>query len=178
MPRTLILACALLGCVPQAAHAVVWPKANEALLHSSRFWEAHQRGDLAVLALKKLVAARPDSPEALQELGEVELRINDFAGAAQVESELTRRFNGSSAARDFATAYRLATHDRLPLASIRRLVDTDRTEGVREALNQLFPDGPPGGTPGMDYYTVARGCATELSTRLSRLETARCAACG
>ncbi len=155
--RALLLGCALLGYPPQAARAVEWPAANEALLHSSRFWEAHQRGDLALLALTKLVAARPDSPDALLELGELDLRVNDFAGAAQIESELTRRFKGSTAARDFSTEYRVATRDRLQLASIRRLVDIDRTEGVREALDRLFPDGPPGGALGIDYYLLLGG---------------------
>jgi predicted Zn-dependent protease len=155
--RALILTCALLGCVPQSARAVAWPPANEALLHSSRFWEAHQRGDLALLALQKLVAARPDSPDALLELGELDLRINDFAAAAQVQSELTRRFKGSAAARDFATEYRVATRDRLQLVSIRREVDIDHTQGVREALARLFPDGAPGGAIGIDYYLLLGG---------------------
>ncbi len=170
MPRALILACAVLGCLPQGAQAVAWPPADEALLHSARFWEAHQRGDLALLALEKLVAARPDSPDALLELGELDLRIDDFAAAAQVESELARRFKGSSAARDFATEYRVATRDRLQLASIRREVDIGHTQGVREALARLFPEGPPDGTMGIDYYLLLGGVPKSFSAACRGLE--------
>jgi predicted Zn-dependent protease len=170
MPRALILACALLVCVLQGAQAAAWPAANEALLHSSRFWEAHQRADLALLALKKLIAARPDSPEALMELGELDLRINDFAAAAQVESELTRRFKGSSAAHDFATEYRVATRDRLQLASIRRQVDIGQTQRVPEALARLFPEGPPNGAIGIDYYLLLGGVPQNFSGAYQGLE--------
>ena len=51
--------------------AVPLPPADQELLHNARFWEAHDRGDLAQLAMKKLVAARPDIPEPLVELGEL-----------------------------------------------------------------------------------------------------------
>ena len=131
-----------------------WPPANLALIHSARFWEAHERGDLAELAWKKLVAARPDSPDALLELGELELRINNFSSAAEVASELASRFKGSAAAHAFAVEYRVATHYRLKFASIRRLVEVGRTGEVRAALARLFPDGPPSGSLGLEYYAL------------------------
>jgi Tfp pilus assembly protein PilF len=154
VPRALIVSCALLLCATAAAEAVVWPPANQALLHSARFWEARERGDLAQLALKKLIAARPDSPDALLELGELDVRLNDFAGAAQVQSELASRFKGSAAAREFATEYRIATRDRLQFASIRRLVEIGHTVEVRAALGRLFPEGAPGAALGIDYYLL------------------------
>jgi predicted Zn-dependent protease len=161
VPRALmaIAAATLTLCAAAAAQGVrpleAWPPTSLALLHSSRFWEAHERGDLAQAALKKLVAARPDSPQALVELGELDLRINDFADAAAVDRVLTGRFGGSSeAARDFSLAYRTATRDRLRFASIRRLVEIGRTGEVRAALDGLFPHGAPGGSLGLDYYSL------------------------
>ncbi len=132
----------------------MWPPANEQLLHDARFWEARDRGDLAQLALKKLVAARPDLPEALLELGELDLRLNDFTAAKQVESELVRRFPKLSAAGDFATEIRLATRDRLKFASVRRLVEIGRTSEARAQLERLFPKAPPGGPLGIEYYLL------------------------
>ena len=148
----LCLCCISAPAAP--AEGVVWPSANQELIHSARFWEAHERGDLAQLALKKLVAARPDSPDALLELGELDLRLNNFAEAAQVEKDLARRFPAAPAAKAFADEYRIATHDRLKFASIRRLVEIGRVLEVRPALEQLFPNGPPGDALGIDYYLL------------------------
>src|SRR6267378_913214 len=96
VPRPLIAAVALCACAAAAAGDPIWPLAAQELIHNAHFWEARGRGDLAQLALKKLVAARPDSPEALLELGELDLRLNEFADAARVESELARRSSGCS----------------------------------------------------------------------------------
>ncbi len=152
MRRWLIAAALLAGSATAAAAA--WPPADQELLHNARFWEAHDRGDLAQLALRKLVAARPDEPQALLALGELDLRLNDFQAASQVEAQLARRFAGSPAAKDFATEVRVATRDRLGFASIRRLVEIGRTAEVRPQLERLFPQGPPGGTLGIEYYLL------------------------
>jgi len=156
VPRHLIAAVALCACAAAAAAAEdpVAPPAEQELIHNARFWEARGRGDLARLALKKLVAARPDSPEALLELGELDLRLAEFADAAQVASELARRFKGSASAREFATGYRIATRDRLQFASIRRLIEIGHTSEARAELTRLFPQGPPGASLGIDYYLL------------------------
>jgi len=154
VPRHLIAAVALCACAAAAAEDPVSPPAQQELIHNARFWEARGRGDLAQLALKKLVAARPDSPEALLELGELDLRLAEFADAAQVASELARRFKGSASAREFATGYRIATRDRLQFASIRRLIEIGHTSEARAELTRLFPQGPPGASLGIDYYLL------------------------
>jgi len=155
VPRRLIATLLLSGTALAAAGGPpAWPPADQELLHSARFWEAHERGDLAQLALKKLVAARPDLPQALMELGEVDLRLNDFEAASRVETELERRFSGSTESRDFVTEVRVATRDRLQYASIRRLVEIDRTSEVRADLARLFPQGAPGGALGIEYYLL------------------------
>src|SRR5882762_2590412 len=154
VPRHLIAAVALCACAAAAAEDPVSPPAQQELIHNAHFWEARGRGDLAQLALKKLVAARPDSPEALLELGELDLRLNEFADAAQVASELARRFKGSASAREFATGYRIATRDRLQFASIRRLIEIGHTSEARAELTRLFPQGPPGASLGIDYYLL------------------------
>ena len=173
MSRRLIAAAALTWCACAALSAAAWPPADQQLLHSARFWEAHDRGDLAQLALKKLVAARPDEPQALFALGELDLRLNDFQAASQVESELTRRFAGSAAAQDFATEVRVATRDRLRFASIRRLVELGRTAEVKPQLDRLFPQGPPGGTLGIEYYLLLARTPGGGAAGAGRAEKAR-----
>lgn len=153
MSSRLIVFVALVFCAA-AADAGVVSSPGAQLMHSARFWEAHDRGDLAQAALKKLVLARPNSPEALLQLGELDLRINQFADAAQVDNELTRQFGGSPMAREFTTEYRFATRDRLQLATVRRLVELGHTAEARAALERLFPGTPPREALGIDYYML------------------------
>ncbi len=154
VPRSLIAYCAMLLCASPAAKPVEWPDASQELLHSARLWESRQRGDLAQLALKKLVASRPDSPPALLELGELDLRIRDFTDAAQVAQQLEQRFPGAAAARGFAVEYRVATRKRVQLAAIHRLIAVNRADEARAALERLFPEGAPTDTLGIEYYQL------------------------
>ena len=128
------------------------PPAQNELLRRARVWEVHDRGDLARLALQKLTAARPDSVDALLELGELNLRLPDMRAAEQVLSSLKQRFPGSAAARTFEIEYRFATRDRLQLASVRRLIQMGRATEARKELDRLFPEGAPGGMLGIEYY--------------------------
>jgi tetratricopeptide (TPR) repeat protein len=149
-----MLVCGMLLSMSIGAKSVEWPDANRLLLHSARLWEARQRGDLAQLALKKLVAARPDSAQALLELGELDLRIHDYQDAAQVVDQFVQRFAGSATERTFALEYRIATRDRVQLASIRRLIELKRTTEARAALDRLFVAGVPTGALGIEYYEL------------------------
>ena len=151
--RLLIALCALIASSVLEAQKSL-PLAQDELLRRARVWEVHDRGDLARLALEKLTAARPDSTEALLELGELNLRLPDMRAAQQVLSLLNRRFPGSAAAQIFAIEYRFATRDRLQLASIRRLVQMGRESQARKELDRLFPDGAPGGLLGIEYYRL------------------------
>ena len=151
--RIFIALCALIaGGVVEAQKSL--PLAQDELLRRARVWEVRDRGDLARLALEKLTAARPDSPEALLELGELNLRLPDMRAAEQVLSLLNKRFPGSTAARTFAIEYRFATRDRLQLASIRRLIQMGRETQARTELDRVFPEGAPGGMLGIDYYRL------------------------
>jgi hypothetical protein len=159
MPRFAVRCCvfALVFALPlQLVHAAdrPLPLANETLLHSARAWEALARGDLARLALTKLVAARPDSPEALLELGELELRLADFAGARATRDALAARFSRAPAAASFALEYRMATTDRVAFAAAARLVQTGRGAAGRAALLRLFPHGAPRDALGIEYYRL------------------------
>ena len=150
--RPLIVACAL--AVGTASAQSTLPLAQDELLLNARVWEARDRGDLAKLALEKLVAARPDSPAALVELGELHLRMAEIPAAQRVLAELETRFPNSPEAKTFATELRFATRDRLALASVQRLIQVDRGADARSELNKLFPDGAPGGALGIEYFRL------------------------
>ncbi|MBL8270095.1 tetratricopeptide repeat protein, partial [Steroidobacter sp.] len=141
----------LLGRVATAAETTV---AGDELLQSSRMWESRQRGDLARLALEKLVNTRPDSPEALLELGELNLRMSEFAAADQILRRLEQRFPGSAATRSMSLQYRLATSDRLRWMSVKRLADIGEGEKLARELQSLFPQGAPDGSIALEYYRL------------------------
>jgi hypothetical protein len=153
--RSLMLLAVLLGFAALIRGAdTALPIANETLLHDAHVWEAHDRGDLARLALEKLVAARPDRAEFLQMLGELCLRMNDMRCARDVLERLARDHAGERANRSFAAAYRLATTDRLAYASVKRLVQLDRGAEAKAALDTLLPEGAPGGFASLEYYRL------------------------
>src|SRR5687768_16508219 len=117
-------------------------------------WEARHRGDLARLALEKLVTARPDSPDALLELGELNLRMSDFVAAERVLLQLEQRFKDSPATRAMRARYRLATRDRLQWLAVQRFAQLEQWQNVRRELDRLFPQGPPEGTVGIEYFQL------------------------
>jgi hypothetical protein len=145
---------ALLLLLGRLTHAAEPSIVNDELLQSARMWEARQRGDLARLALEKLVTTRPDSPDALLELGELNLRMSDFVAAERALLTLEQRFKDSPATRVMRTRYRLATHDRLQWLAVQRLAQLDQWRNVRRELDRLFPQGAPEGSVGIEYFQL------------------------
>jgi len=129
-----------------------WPPANRALLHSARAWEAHDRGDLAQAALRKLVESRPDSPQVLRELGELDLRISDFADALEVLKLLEQRFAQSASLRSFAIEYRIGAREPVEFAAASQLIALHRFAEAHAALDHLFPQGAPSDALGVEYF--------------------------
>lgn len=157
--RSSALAVACLLLLGRLSHAAEASIANDELLQSARMWEARQRGDLARLALEKLVTTRPDSPDALLELGELCLRLSDFVAAERVLIQLEQRFKDSPATRSMRTRYRLATRDRLQWLAVQRLAQLGKRAEVRRELDRLFPQGPPEGPVAIEYFQLLAGTA-------------------
>ena len=166
------LAVLVLAMAPVAPAASSSGAANQALLRSARTWEVREREDLARLALEKLVAARPDRTDFVLLLAEMDMRVGDLGAARVLLARLETEHPGEEAARTLATEIRVATVDRLKLASVRRLVELDRGDEVRAALADLFPQGAPGGALGIEYYRLlaqAPGGWGEVRQGLERL---------
>ena len=130
------------------------------LLDSARQWEVEQRPDLARLALEKLLRSEPGHPEASRRLVLLEIRSGRFDAARKVAVDLQQKHPQHPAVAELSVALRLATKDRLQLATARRLYETQRFDEAAQAMRQLFPDGPPPGDYGLEYWRVlahARG---------------------
>lgn len=133
--------------------AAVDPAADE-LRQSARAWEARDRVDLARQSLEKLTSLRTVRADDLLLLGEMDLSQSDLAAARQVLTRLQQEFPASSEAQALATEVRVASQDRLGLASVHRLAEIGRGDQVRPALRRLFPDGAPNGILGIEYYEL------------------------
>jgi len=143
-----IVSLALIGVLAAAD-----PAADE-LRQSARAWEARERVDLARQSLEKLAALRAVRADDLLLLGEMDLRQSDLDAARQVLLRLQQEFPASTEAQALATEVRVASQDRLGLASVHRLAQIGRGEQVRPALRRLFPDGAPNGILGIEYYEL------------------------
>jgi len=139
------------------AMAAALPTAQQALVDSARLWEAQGRADLAHDALEKLLRARPGDADVFARIGLLELRSGRVKDAAARLSQLKKDYPESAAAQELADAYRLATTDRLRMASVRRLVEIGQEDDAVAGLKELFPNGPPQGELGMEYYRILGG---------------------
>jgi tetratricopeptide (TPR) repeat protein len=130
------------------------PEADQALVDSARLWEAQGRSDLAHNALEKLLRARPADPGSFLRIGLLELRSGRIEDAGAHLKQLRKDYPSAPETQELADAYRLATTDRLHLASVLRLVQLGQDDEAVKALHELFPDGPPHGETGIQYYGI------------------------
>ncbi|TAJ54704.1 MAG: tetratricopeptide repeat protein [Nevskiaceae bacterium] len=126
--------------------------AVDELLTSARAWEAHGRADLARVALNKLLVAAPDHPEGLLQLGLLELQANQMEAAAKVLQRLRASHPDDRRVRELEDAQRIATKDRMRMANVRRLLQSGEIDAAMQGMRELFPEGPPGGLLGIEYY--------------------------
>ncbi|ROH93663.1 hypothetical protein ED208_03835 [Stagnimonas aquatica] len=122
------------------------------LLTSARAWQAHGRTDLARAALNKLLVAVPDQPEGLLQLGLLELEANQTEAAGKALRKLRASHPDDRRVRELEDAQRIATQDRLRMANVRRLLQSGEIDAAMQGMRELFPDGPPGGLLGIEYY--------------------------
>ena len=140
------------------------------LLESARLWEARGRSDLARVALEKLLAAEPGHPQASILLGDLEARSGEIEKAEAVLAELRARHPGDPAATELANALRLQTRDRMRVVTVRRLVEMQKFDEAATMMRELFPDGPPPGPQGIEYWTTIARSRNGLAPAVKGLE--------
>lgn len=127
------------------------------LLSSARLWEVRNRPDLARLALEKLLLVYPNQPEALLELGQLEILSGRTEVAARLLKQAQAAHPGERLTQQFDDLYRISTKDHLRMATIRRLQQQGKQDEAVRELRALFPNGAPAGQLGLDYYRVIAG---------------------
>ncbi|QFY42172.1 tetratricopeptide repeat protein [Candidatus Methylospira mobilis] len=144
------------------------------LLDSARLWVVKDRLDLALEAANKARLLEPDNPAILARIGELELKANHSPQALELLQQLQSRFPDAEATHELEDAYRIATKDRMALATVDFLgrVGPSRMEPAIRALRALFPNGAPHGELGLMYYHMlgrANGHQAEAKAGLERL---------
>ncbi|ESJ07416.1 cellulose synthase, partial [Cupriavidus sp. HPC(L)] len=167
MPRSPLIPAAAVLLVPAlpataqtAAAPAVAPSINAELarlLSSARMWEAKNRADLARGALDKILTIEPQQPDALLLLAQIELRSNRPAEAQRILQRLRQHHPKHPATRELEDSYRIATQDKREMATVRMLARGGNEKEALERLQKLFPDGPPQGELGIDYYRILAG---------------------
>lgn len=137
-----------------AVEQAAFSEAERELLRSARTWDARGRGDLARQALEKLLLARPGDTRLMLDIGLIELRSNRMSDARTMLARLEQEAPDSIHTRELRTAYRIATQDRLRLASVKRLIELSRFDEALSELQALFPDGAPSTELGIDYWQI------------------------
>lgn len=136
---------------------------------SARAWEARDRTDLARQALTKLASMRSVRADDLLLLAELDLDQSDLAAARSLLDRLNKDFPESSESHTLATELRVATNDRLGLASIHRQVQIGQTQEIRSALRRVYPDGAPNGILGIDYYELLAAAPNGMADAVAGL---------
>ena len=149
--KALALILLSMACIAQADEPA--PAVRE-LLSSARLWEAKNRPDLARLALEKLLLAYPNQPDALLELGQLEIMSARADVAARLLQQAKAAHPGERLTLQFDDLYRVATKDHLRMATIGRLQQSGKSEEAIKELRALFPNGAPVGQLGLQYYRV------------------------
>lgn len=126
----------------------------EPLIGSAHMWNAKGHPDLAREALKRALLIKPDHPDALALLGEIELRANRPTEAFKALAKLQRLYPKHPATTELTEAYRIATRERQRMAKARQLARGGKPELAFNILQELFPDGAPPGELGIEYYSV------------------------
>ncbi len=122
------------------------------LLASAVLWQARHRNDLARAALEKALLVQPDQPDALSLLGQIEIEENHPQQANQALQKLRARYPNAPATKTLADVIRVNTVDKSRIARARLLQRSGQADAAFAEYKALFPDGPPTGQLGVEYF--------------------------
>lgn len=168
MPNTLIrsacLTCVLMAAGGVPARAASGPSAGgqpnavaanrdvSRLLASATLWHARHRNDLARAALEKALLVQPEQPDVISLLGQIDIEENHPQPANQALQTLRARYPNAPATKALADVIRVNTVDKSRIARARLLQRSGQADAAFAEYKALFPDGPPSGDLGVEYF--------------------------
>ncbi len=124
------------------------------LIDSARMWSNKYRNDIALQLVQKALLISPDDPNALFELGQIQIRSNQFDDASHLLFRLQTLYPQAAQTRELKYEYLYATSWKPSLDQIAGLIHKDQTALAVQKLQALFSDGPPTGDLAADYYSI------------------------
>jgi tetratricopeptide (TPR) repeat protein len=167
LPLTFALTLAGLLSVPALARPE--NSASADLLRSAHMWEAKDRPDLARVMLEKLLTIESD-PEVLFMLGSIELRSGNIKLAGEYLRRLEQRYPHHSETQGLRSLYRVNTTEKQTLANARLMARAGNTKEAAKIMRRLFPEAPPPGELGLEYYQLVSNTAADQQTAKSALD--------
>ena len=164
----LAFALTLAGVLSAPALASLENGATADLLRNARMWEAKDRPDLARVMLEKLLAIE-SNPEVLFMLGSIELRTGNTKLAGEYLRRLEQRYPQHSNTLALRSLYRVNTTEKQTLANARLMARAGNTQEAAKIMRRLFPEGPPPGELGLEYYQLVSNTAKDQQTAKSTL---------
>lgn len=128
--------------------------AHAALLGQARLWQSRNRDDLAAEALNRLLSMSPDHPDALAQLGFLQMRANRKDEAQQTLDRLRRVRPDHPDILRLETLIRLDEGGRDRFRQARMLAHAGRPEEALVKLRELYPAGPPTGDLALEYWLI------------------------
>lgn len=162
--RVVLLGLLLGGSIPMSPaqpNAIAAPapqpssaSAVEQLIDSARMWSNKYRNDLALEMVQKALLISPDDPDALAELGQIEIRSNQLDDAAHQLFRLRSLSPDAQATRELGYAYMAASTGKQELAAISIQSRGPQVAQATLRLRALFAQGPPKGDLASEYYSI------------------------
>ncbi|WP_374618399.1 cellulose synthase subunit BcsC-related outer membrane protein [Pandoraea sp.] len=162
--RSACMTCALMAAGGTHVRAAPAPNAGSSpgattanrnvseLLSSAALWHSRHRNDLARAALEKALLVQPEQPDALSLLGQIEIEENHPQQADKALKTLRARYPNAAATKALADVIRVNTVDKARMARARLLQRSGQADAAFAEYRALFPDGPPSGDLGVEYY--------------------------
>ena len=165
----LTFALTLTGLLSVSALARPENSASADLLRSAHMWEAKDRPDLARVMLEKLLTIE-SNPEVLFMLGSIELRTGNIKLAGEYLRRLEQHYPQHSKTLGLRSLYRVNTTEKQTLANARLMARAGNTKEAAKIMRRLFPEAPPPGELGLEYYQLVSSTAADQQTAKSALD--------
>ncbi|RFC36800.1 MAG: Tetratricopeptide repeat-containing protein [Candidatus Nitrotoga sp. SPKER] len=167
LPITFALTLAGLLSIPALARSE--NNASADLLRSAHMWEAKDRPDLARVILEKLLTIE-SNPEVLFMLGSIELRSGNIKLAGDYLHRLEQHYPHHPKTLGLRSLYRVNTTEKQTLANARLMARAGNTKEAAKIMRRLFPEAPPPGELGLEYYQLVSSTAADQQTAKSALD--------
>jgi len=141
------------------------------LFEQANFWESKHRGDLARVALQRILESRPGNDRALYELGVSYAKEGDIEQARNVKKRMMATRQGSKYASPLVEHIKNSTFDQTRLKRARKLQAGNQSEDAVREYEYLFMGREKVGPVALELYHSMSSIAERWQESVEGLET-------